>query len=132
MKANEDEHLATLSRMMAERRVRPTALLPVWRVAGWVLGAVSGLMGRESAMAATVAIETTIGQHYNDQIRDLLREGYEDEKELMAVFSKHRDEELAHLDTGLAQGAERAPMYKALNQVVKTGCGAAIEVAKRI
>ena len=43
-----------------------------------------------------------------------------------------RDEELAHLDTGIEQGAERAPFYTALTGIVRTGCAVAIEVAKRI
>lgn len=132
MKEGEEEHLATLRRMLAERRVRPTALLPLWQVAGWALGAASGIFGTQSAMACTVAVETIIGQHYNDQIRDLLREGYDDEKELMGVFKKHRDEELGHLDTGVAHGAESAPLNGIMSAVVKAGCAAAIEVARRV
>jgi 3-demethoxyubiquinol 3-hydroxylase len=133
MKEGEEQHLATLSRMMQQRRVRPTALLPLWNAAGWALGAVSGVFGLQTAMAATVAIETAIGAHYNDQIRDLLREGYgDDERELMAVFKQHRDEEMAHLDTGVAHGAQDAPLYGPLSAAVKAGCAAAIEVAKRV
>lgn len=35
-------------------------------------------------MACTVAVETVIGDHYNDQIRSLLEKGYR-EDELIAV-----------------------------------------------
>ena len=35
-------------------------------------------------MACTVAVETVIGEHYNDQIRSLLDKGYR-EDELIAV-----------------------------------------------
>jgi len=38
MQATEVEHLETLDVMMAERRARPTALLPLWHVAGYALG----------------------------------------------------------------------------------------------
>jgi hypothetical protein len=39
-------------------RVRPTALLPLWDVAGYALGVGSALMGKEAAYAVTVAVET--------------------------------------------------------------------------
>ena len=57
--------------LMERHRVRPTVLTPLWRVAGFALGAGTALMGREAAMACTVAVETTVGEHYNDQLRTL-------------------------------------------------------------
>src|SRR6185295_11434935 len=41
MAAQEDAHLATFERLIRERNVRPTALEPLWRVAGYTLGAVT-------------------------------------------------------------------------------------------
>ena len=38
-------------------RSRPTALLPFWHVAGYALGAGTALLGKEAAMACTVAVE---------------------------------------------------------------------------
>lgn len=35
----EKEHLATFERLLPQHRVRPTALLPLWNIAGFVLGA---------------------------------------------------------------------------------------------
>lgn len=123
--------MSTVKRMMSERRVRPTALLPLWEVAGFALGAATALAGREAAMACTVAVETAISQHYNDQIRQLLAAGSED-KELLSILAKHRDEELEHHDTALGLGAEKAPMYQALSSVIQAGCAAAIQVAKKV
>lgn len=34
----EKEHLRLFSDLMVQRRVRPTALLPIWNVAGYFLG----------------------------------------------------------------------------------------------
>lgn len=34
----EKEHLRLFSNLIVERRARPTALLPIWNVAGYVLG----------------------------------------------------------------------------------------------
>ena len=133
MKQGEEVHLRTLNRLTAERRVRPTALMPLWRLAGFVLGAGSAALGAPAAMACTVAVETVIGGHYNDQIRELLARGYGDsEAELADVFRRHRDEELAHLDTALANDAEKAPFYSALSEVIKAGCRVGVAVAKKV
>jgi ubiquinone biosynthesis monooxygenase Coq7 len=45
MHEQEARHLAAFEAMIAERRVRPTALQPVWHVAGFALGAATALMG---------------------------------------------------------------------------------------
>jgi ubiquinone biosynthesis monooxygenase Coq7 len=152
MQAGEEEHLATMERLLRERRVRPSALLPVWRAAGFALGLVTGMMGKASAMAATVAVETSISTHYNDQVRQLLlraepeqqqplqplqqqqqqQQRAAEDAELLRIFSKHRDEEMEHHDEALSQGAATAPGFEAIKAVISTGCAAAITVAKRI
>ena len=60
----EREHNRVFDRLLAERRVRPTALSPLWSVAGFALGAATALMGDKAAMACTVAVEETIDEHY--------------------------------------------------------------------
>lgn len=131
MKAGEVVHLRTMERLVAERRVRPTLLLPLWQAAGFALGAGTAMLGREAAMACTVAVESVIGEHYNDQMRSLLAAGYS-EDELLRVLKLHRDEELGHLETGLQNDAESAPLYTALSAIIKLGCRVAVEVAKRV
>ena len=37
-------------------------------MAGYILGAGTALMGKEAAMACTEAVETVIGEHYNEFI----------------------------------------------------------------
>jgi ubiquinone biosynthesis monooxygenase Coq7 len=64
-------HLELFSDLVGEHRVRPSLLRPVWEVAGFVVGAGTALMGKEAAMACTEAVETVIGEHYNDQLRDI-------------------------------------------------------------
>lgn len=63
---SEKKHIQTFDKLVSQHRVRPTALYPFWRVAGWALGASTAMMGRESAMACTEAVETVIGEHYNE------------------------------------------------------------------
>src|SRR4051812_42134290 len=54
MADQEQKHLDAFSGMMGRRRIRPTALMPLWHVAGYALGAVTALLGEKAAMACTV------------------------------------------------------------------------------
>ena len=67
MAQQEHVHLDKFADMMAKRRVRPTALMPLWHVAGFALGAVTAFMGEKAAMACTVAVESVIDEHYAAQ-----------------------------------------------------------------
>ncbi|KAK7112785.1 5-demethoxyubiquinone hydroxylase, mitochondrial-like [Littorina saxatilis] len=125
-------HKAAFDKLMAEKRVRPTALLPLWNIAGFALGAGTALLGKEAAMACTVAVEDAIGDHYNSQIRELMEDDPEVHKDLLEMLKKFRDEELHHLETGLEHDAEKAPFYKGLTQVIKVGCQGAIWVSEKI
>lgn len=124
----EREHSAVFNRLVVERRVRPTALSPLWNVAGFALGAATALMGEKAAMACTVAVEETIDEHYASQAAAL----GDDEAELRATVEKFRAEELEHRDVALASGAEQAPAYEALTRVIKTGSKLAIWLSTRI
>lgn len=128
MQAQEDVHLAKFSEMIGARRVRPTAMLPLWHLAGFALGAGTALLGKRAAMACTVAVEETIDEHYSRQIDAL----GDDEAELRGDIEKFRQEELEHRDIGLAHGAEAAPGYRLLSGVIKTGCRLAIAISERV
>lgn len=128
MKAQEEAHLATFSTLIAERRVRPTALLPVWHLAGFALGAGTALLGSRAAMACTVAVEEAIDEHYRAQEEAL----GPDEAPLKAEIARFRAEELEHRDIGLANEAEQAPAYRLLSAAIKAGCKAAIRISERI
>lgn len=128
MKAQEDHHLDTFNKMAAERRVRPTALMPFWHVAGFMLGAGTALLGEKAAMACTVAVEETIDEHYQGQIKKL----GDDETPLRDTCAKFRDEEIEHRDIGYAHGAENAPAYPLLSRAIKFGTKLAITLSERI
>ena len=115
----EKHHLATFDKLIPEHRARPTALLPFWNMAGFALGAGTALLGKEGAMACTVAVEASITEHYNDQIRELTSLDNEEHRELIATISKFRDEEQEHHDIGLENDAELAPAYQLLSGSIK-------------
>ena len=128
MADQEQEHIDKFNELILEHRVRPTALLPLWNVAGYALGASTALMGEKAAMACTVAVEKVIGEHYQEQL-ELLGD---DHKDLKKTISKFRDDEHEHHDIGIQHDAENAPGYKIMSKVIEFGCKTAIAISKKI
>ncbi|KAH0615256.1 uncharacterized protein H6S33_000892 [Morchella sextelata] len=136
----EVHHLNTFNTLIAKHRVRPTAMRPLWNVAGYALGLGTALLGEKAAMACTEAVETEIGGHYNDQIRALLEMLREDPellksgelKELVDVIREFRDDELEHLDTAVEHDAKGAGGYEFIFNAIRGGCKAAIWVSSRV
>jgi len=128
MANQEQEHLDEFSRLISERQVRPTALIPLWHVAGFMLGAGTALLGEKAAMACTVAVEEVIDEHYANQNKIL----GDDEKPLKETIEKFRQEELEHRNIGLEHHAEETPGYPILSGFIKAGSRAAIWLSTRI
>ena len=114
MHEQELTHLRAFERLMVERRVRPTALHPLWNLAGFALGAATAMLGPKAAMACTVAVEEVIDEHYRQQHEQL----GEDEAELKNTIEKFR--------------AEEAAGYPLLTNAIKAGSRLAIWLAERI
>jgi ubiquinone biosynthesis monooxygenase Coq7 len=130
MAEQEDRHLKAFEKLIVERRVRPTALAPLWHVVGFTMGAATAMLGERAAMACTVAVEETIDAHYAGQAAAL--EGMPEESALQAVVEEFRADELEHRDTALAHGAEGAPGYPVLSAAIKAGSRLAIWLSERI
>jgi ubiquinone biosynthesis monooxygenase Coq7 len=128
MAAQEQRHLKRFNHLMAERRVRPTALQPLWNVAGFALGAATALMSEEAALACTDAVETEIDKHYASQLAELGA----DDPELASDIAEFQAEELEHRDTARAAGATNAPGYPLLTAAIRAGCRVAIGLSKHI
>jgi 3-demethoxyubiquinol 3-hydroxylase len=128
MAAQEQRHLERFDRMMAERRVRPTALQPLWSIAGFALGAATAMISEKAAMACTDAVETEIDRHYSEQLAAL---GDED-PEFAADIRDFQAEELEHRETAREHGAQDAIGYPLLTTAIRAGCRLAIELSKRI
>ena len=128
MALQEQRHLDRFDRLIAERGVRPTALQPVWNVAGFALGAATALISEEAAMACTDAIETEIDRHYGQQLDEL----GDSDKELAGDIARFRAEEVEHRETARAFGSANAPAYPLLTAAIRAGCRVAIGLSKRI
>ncbi|XP_058635425.1 5-demethoxyubiquinone hydroxylase, mitochondrial isoform X2 [Onychostoma macrolepis] len=97
-----------------------------------ILGACTALLGKEGAMACTVAVEESISEHYNSQIRTLMEADPERYTELLQLIKEFRDDEIEHHDTGLEHDAESVPGYLLLKTAIQVGCKAAIYISQRI
>lgn len=132
MAQQERRHLERFEQLMTERRARPTALQPLWHLAGFALGAGTALLGPRAAMACTVAVEQVIDEHYRAQADTLAAQGDADESGLIDTIRRFRDEEIEHRDLALAAGAEDAPGYEVLSAAVKLGSRLAIWLSERV
>lgn len=128
MAEQEQRHLERFDRLVNERGVRPTALSPLWDVAGFALGAATALLGPRAAMACTAAVEEVIDQHYGRQLERL----HDDDRELKSAVAEFREDEIAHRDEALAHGAEQAPGYRLLSEGIKAGCRLAIRLSEKL
>jgi ubiquinone biosynthesis monooxygenase Coq7 len=126
MAEQEQRHLDAFEKLVLERRVRPTALSPVWHVAGFALGAATALLGERAAMACTVAVEEVIDEHYQRQIDAL----GEDEPALREALEEFRGQEIEHRDTARDSGGDDAPPL--LSAAIKAGSRLAIWLSTRI
>ena len=128
MAAQEQRHLARFDKMMADGRVRPTALQPLWSVAGFALGAATAMISEKAAMACTDAVETEIDKHYSEQLAAL----GDDDPEFAADIRDFQAEELEHRETAREHGSQEAVAYPLLTAAIRAGCRLAIELSKRI
>jgi len=128
MAAQEQRHLARFDSLMAERRVRPTALQPLWNVAGFALGAVTALISEEAALACTEAVETEIDRHYQQQLDQL----GDSDPVLSADIAEFQAEELEHRNSAIEHGSGNAPGHPLMTAAIRAGCKVAIGLSKRI
>ncbi len=132
MAEQEAEHLKVFEDLIAQRRVRPTALLPIWHLAGFVLGAGTALMGKRAAMACTIAVEEVIDEHYTRQAGTLKEISGDRDEQLCETFLRIGEEEQQHRDTAIKHGGRQAPGYALLSGGIRKGTRLAIWLSERI
>lgn len=110
--ATEARHLAQIEALLTRRQ--RSLLLPLWRIAGWLTGALPALFGPRAVYATIEAVETFVDQHYTDQIE--LIEQLDPARtqlplqSLRALLQTCRSDEIAHRDEAallFAQGGQR-------------------------
>ena len=130
MAQGEQKHANEFDRLVEERKTRPTALMPLWNIAGYTLGALSVLGGKDSVMACTEAVEDVIDKHYSSQIEELEDSGQG--KEILKTIKEFHAEEVEHEKIAKNEISENTPALKAFKKVVEVGCKAAINLSEKI
>ncbi|MGB5621657.1 MAG: demethoxyubiquinone hydroxylase family protein [Gammaproteobacteria bacterium] len=106
-------------------------LLPIWRAAGFLTGALPALLGRGAVYATIDAVESFVDRHYAEQIRKLA--ALDLHPELRSLLTQCRQDEIHHRDearASLDQPDGLAPrMWRWL---VGAGSAAAVVLARRV
>lgn len=150
MLEQEQKHLDYFTKSIQDYKVRPTALMPFWNVAGYAIGAISAKAGPKTAMMVTEAVEDVIEKHYLEQIETLensdlhpdleLKDQLEnhgqgkviDKEELLSTIKQFRQEEIEHKHIAIESDSQLAPMSHILPNIVKRFCKLSIALSKKI
>ena len=106
-------------------------LLPGWRIAGFLTGALPALFGPRAVYATIAAVETFVDQHYQHQIDKLKNQP--EHGQLLAVLVQCQQDECEHRDEALRlTGKPPGALLKAWCQLVGSGSSAAVHLARLV
>ena len=124
----EEGHLRLIEQVLPP--ARRSALLPIWRVAGWFTGALPALFGPRAVFATIDAVESFVDHHYQQQIDRLDAE--RSHPALRAMLARCQEEEVHHRDEARALGdSPPGLVLRAWVAMVDAGSKAAVAAAKR-
>lgn len=130
MLSQEAEHLEYFDNQIKNGNARPTILMPIWNIFGYLLGAASARLGKESVMLVTEQIENVIVEHYSEQIEYLQRTN--EHSGLLEKIKKFKQDEAEHIHIALENDSQRSRFKKPLSKAVQFFCKAAIFLSKKI
>ena len=106
-------------------------LLPLWRAAGWLLGAGSALFGRRAAFHTVAAVESFVEQHYLEQIEIMGEEPRL--SKLTRVLRRFCDEEVHHRDDASGRIARSGSVVaRTWAHIVGVGSMVGVRVARKV
>ena len=128
--ATESKHLELMESVLAKDQ--QSRLLWLWRIAGWLIGAIPALFGRKAVYATVVAVETFVEQHYQAQIDYLLSN--RSHNGLLQLLRRCQEDEIAHkAEASIAKGdAKPGFILRAWCSLMGIGSRGAVAVCKRI
>ena len=109
---------------------RPTLLLGLWYVGGYLLGSISSRLGNKTAMLVTESVEEVIEQHYQQQIDCLSRS--QDHPELLAAIRQFLQDETDHKHLAVKHESQNANFASIVSKIVKVICRSAIALSQKI
>jgi ubiquinone biosynthesis monooxygenase Coq7 len=107
-------------------------LLPLWRLAGFLTGALPALVGPRAVYVTIQAVETFVNQHYDDQVRTL--ESKPALVKLRQVLLECQNDEVAHRDQAAAALGQKKTglLLRFWSVLVGAGSQAAVAVCRHI
>ena len=126
----EQKHLRLIEAWLPKAHY--SRLLPVWRLAGFITGALPALFGPGAVYATIEAVETFVDHHYGEQVRALASQ-----PDLIALRETLLDcqaDEVAHRDeAAAARGSDRPIMVlRVWCAMVGSGSRAAVALIRHI
>lgn len=127
-KTAEERHFAIMQRLLP--REQHSRLLMLWRVAGWLTGALPAMFGARAVYRTIDAVETFVDHHYRFQI-DVLRQRPQD-RALMDILQACRADELEHRDEARTHLQRPGVIGRGWVAMVGAGSRAGVYIASRI
>ncbi|KAM3187542.1 hypothetical protein ACTXT7_002116 [Hymenolepis weldensis] len=123
-------NIARFEQLMPLNRARPSALMSVWKVAGFAFGITTALLGEEATKTFNSAVETVVAEQYNHQIRELFADDPAAHAELLDLLKQFRDKDLETHDLSKEGDSNLGPFYRQLSQFAKMCTMAGIKIAE--
>ncbi|AWB65380.1 demethoxyubiquinone hydroxylase family protein [Saccharobesus litoralis] len=127
MLQHEKQHFSTFDDWLKCNNTRPCYALWLWPLGGYILGLVTGLLGRKSIWVCTGAVESTVLHHLDGQLNYLSRHS---KSAYQTVLSIKKDEE-EHLNLGLQKGSDSI-VYLPIQIIVKYSTKFAIWLSMKL
>lgn len=125
--ATEEGHLELISNELPV--CHHSVFLPLWKLAGYLTGAIPSLFGSNAVYATIDAVETFVGEHYLEQIDRLQAKA--SFPELRALLEKCRDDEIDHRDEARdAMSTGNSPFLRGWCYLVRKGSKFAVTLAR--
>ncbi len=126
----EEDHLRCIEAWLP--RAARSRLLPLWRMAGWLTGALPALLGPRAVYATIEAVEEFVDQHYADQIARL--RAHPELFLLRQTLLECQADEVAHCDEAATLRGIRPAggLERGWSWLVHAGSQAAVAICRHI
>lgn len=127
--ATELRHLTIMEELIVP--ARPSRLLPLWRAAGFLTGALPALIGPRAVYATIDAVESFVDGHYRRQIEAL--EGNDRWRTIRETLESCRRDEVDHRDEARRLCHRcRGPAARVWARIVTLGSALGVATAERV
>jgi 3-demethoxyubiquinol 3-hydroxylase len=127
-KSHEERHRAVFWRELERRTVQRCRSYMLCGIGGYVLGLITGLLGRAAIAATTVTVERVVLGHLREQLRVL----QDQDPEAIAAISSIVEEEQEHHDRSAVHAAHSKFWLRLLSPVVAASTESVIWLGMRL